>query len=103
VAFLYSTQFAAGVLAGGSANVFTVPAGKVLVLRDVSYGVFTGTTAQVAWGISGIGFMGVASGLANNSEYHWTGRAVLVAGQTLVVQCATSTINYVCSGYLLSI
>lgn len=99
---VYSTRFAAVVISG-ALNLYTVPAGYIAVVRSVDF-LATGASPGIfAWGLAagGIYFAG-ATGLTTDNAYHWEGRQVFNAGDTIKAITATITGQLAVSGYLLT-
>jgi hypothetical protein len=113
VANVYSTRFgAAASVSGGPTTLYTVPAGLLAVVKDTS----------IVWGDI------VASGLdawfqddagAKRHRYSWAftlmtptnfggvsqlwGMWVLVEGESIVIQTAAGTADFMANGYLLTL
>jgi len=103
VAGVYSTQFFSGTLAGGGSQInYTVPAGRVAVLRDVSLVWISGAPAEVFVGETGVAFgIKYVFGVGDPSP-HWEGRIVYPAGTTLFAFTTAGSCFAMLSGYLLN-
>lgn len=99
----YSTtffmQFA---FSSGSANVYTVPAGKVAILRDVD-GILASTgLAYLLLGEATFGmFYTALAGSVVNDRVEWRGRQVYVAGEAIRLGASGGTWHCRGGGYLL--
>lgn len=102
MAGIYSTQFAAGSQASGTTTVvYTVPAGKVAVVRDIVVGAQDTPANSVAVNYYGVAEIYQAGAIAQYSTAHFEGRVVLNAGDSIDVDAISGTWTYVISGYLL--
>jgi len=105
VASIYSTQFAAVNLTGSLTTLYTVPAGFVAVVRDVS-GFMTTTTVGEAIVLSlqlaNVNFATFQSDGSTYQDVHWEGRVVMPAGESLQVADSVAAGALVVSGYLLA-
>lgn len=102
MAGIYSTQFAAGSQASGTTTVvYTVPAGKVAVVRDIVVGAQNAPANSVAINYAGVAEIWEVGTIAQYSTAHFEGRVVLNAGQTINVDAIAGTWTYIISGYLL--
>lgn len=102
----YSTRFFAGSYDAGASLVYTVPALYVAVLRDLEVlNLYDGANVaglyldipgplQVQVGNWPLGSFG--------EPFQWQGRVVLNAGDEIQAVVGISSIQMVCSGYLLS-
>jgi hypothetical protein len=103
VAAIYSTRIAEGTASSGSSPVvYTVPAGNVLVLRDISLAQTSGTPGLMAVALSGGPAAYTVSASALYVTEHEEGRWVFNAGDEIVVDAVSGDTNYFLSGYLLS-
>jgi len=104
MATIYSTRFAIGAVTAAVANVYTVPAGFVAVVRCLSLVVnVTGATANVRT-TAGAGQIFAFTSTVPGQWAGWDGRQVVNAGETITVTASTgSTCDYFISGYLLSL
>ena len=105
---VYSTRFGAGFLATGFTTFYTVPAGNVAVLRDITlgWGVAAGAggivTVQVAAGTSRIWVVTVPDSTVNSA--HFQGNVVLPPGeQVRAAFTGTGQVYLTASGYLLTL
>lgn len=98
MASIYSSQFFAG-NATGTQNLFTVPSGHVYVLRDITLQI-SGSGVTVTLLISAPVAAIFKAVSANANEYHeWTGRHVILAGQTVQAAVSASGCYVLASGY----
>jgi hypothetical protein len=104
VATLYSTLF--GVLRGvetGSVTLYTVPAGYLMVLRDVDLlSNSAGATQVFIQDGGGAGAWKAFSATAQFQSFQWQGRQVYPAGHELQVVLASGLWIGRFSGYLLT-
>lgn len=99
---IYSTKFAAGSqTAGTSSAVFTVPVGKIAVVRSISLAPQAGPTTQCAVNDFGNGEIFTVHGGNQYDTLTWTGRAVMNAGDVIQIDAIAGTWSYHVSGYLL--
>lgn len=104
---IYSTRFYGGqIVAAGETDLYTVPAGKVAVVRDISVSNVTTTDAgqlliYVLLDAGNADLFRVAS-VPSHGFVQWQGRQVLNAGETLALYETNTTIRAMVSGYLLS-
>ena len=104
MASVYSTQIAAGIVAAGSSDpVFTVPSGFVVVLREIAWRCQSSSAATFALAISGVATPFFQPSTSDYSQPPWSGRMVVIAGQTIEVEANSEAFEYVLSGYLLSV
>lgn len=104
MATVYSTQFVLALHActGGADVVYTVPAGKVAVLRDLEL-LSTGSGNFMFVSVNGIAQIARNNSTVGGTTAQWTGRVVLNAGDTLEVNGTNlSSVRIVASGYLLN-
>lgn len=82
---------------------FLVPAGSVLVVRDIDVWCPVGIGASVQAGIGGSAvFWGYTFGVVTVQAHQaWRGRLALVAGEQLVIS-TDAALDFVASGYLLT-
>jgi|SRR5215469_8484987 len=102
---LYSTQFYKGPVGGStSMPLYTVPAGNVVVLRDLE--LFLSSAGLFNLQLVGSGASAIVwyiSGASANSWHQWQGRTVAHAGDTIQAFCDGSGSLLLVSGYLLTI
>jgi hypothetical protein len=102
----YSTLFFSGSLTTANTTVYTVPAGNVIVLRDVEFrNTGTGTDDLVIGWSGAPGFAGYylpCHGVASNAAAQWEGRVVLPAQSVVLAHANFGAGEAVISGYLLS-
>lgn len=102
---LYSTRFA-NVAATGDGNfhvIYTVPAGVVAIIRDLD---LFAQTAALAFGLrlAGNVIVSFVNPTAAGTAYQWTGRQVLLPGETLEYFASNGLSFTACiSGYLLNV
>lgn len=85
---------------------YIVPAGSVIVVRDVDAIVYAGSTGLVtmAQGSSGVGIWSTVPTGSAQATQMWRGRQVINAGSILYVQpFGTVTADVTISGYVLSL
>lgn len=100
---IYSTRFYGAVYTGSGAvtTLYTVPAGKVAVLRDVE-ATSVGTTVTLYVLVLGGVVLREWSSTSAGQSFPWTGRQVLNAGEALNAYAPTSQQwSLLVSGYLL--
>jgi len=103
MARIYSVRMAMGSAAPGAPVViYTCPAGRVAILRDITVDPLAAgaTSFQFDINLSGVVFSGV--GAVQFSTQQWTGRTVMVAGDTLNLGVGGGSFRYIVSGYELS-
>jgi hypothetical protein len=108
VSTVYSQRFVAAVLTSSAPPLFTVPAGNVAVVKDMTLG--WGTLAKVGGDISVL-LSATNSrvwtqkvGASEQGSAHWVGYMVLPPGEVLrALTTATGTIYFTASGFLLSL
>jgi hypothetical protein len=101
-AHVYTERFYTGNPATG-ATLFTVPAGFVYVITDISCVYYGSGTAEIAFG-QGSGFYAVgASGIPNWTMFHWSGRWAINAAEEMLVSCSPATFNVQITGYALTL
>lgn len=104
---VYSTRFYIGAAPSSQSTVYTVPAGFTAVIRDLEafatsaitdpvYLVVQEGSGPVAAVIADVGTLGALQ------FGHWEGRAVMVAGDELIIAGYGSDLLLCVSGYLLS-
>lgn len=101
----YTIRVGMGQLAAASTvTLYTVPAGFVTILRDITISGHGGTLSLVKFGVVGSPAQPVIMAITNaNSYQQWTGRWALQAGEQLVGQTqGTGVCDYQITGYLLS-
>lgn len=101
----YSTQFAAVTLSANNfTNLYTVPAGDVVVVRDIE--VYFGVPTSIFnFQVGAPGSTTIAWYIANpasNTWQQWGGRVVVPAGQSLWAYSVASSTQLIVSGYLLT-
>jgi len=102
MATVYSTRAYAGVLAVGThASVLTVPAGKTLVLRDISASPDTGTTSSLLIILPAIAVVASLVGITAAAPGHWEGRVVFNAGEGVTLVVGGGQLEIYMGGYLL--
>lgn len=102
MASIYSAQLAAGSQAAGTSSaVYTVPAGAVVVIRDICVGAQSAPANAVAINLSGLAEVAAFDAITQYQTGHWEGRAVAEAGQVISVDAITGTWTYIISGYVL--
>lgn len=104
MAGVYSTRFYIGVLPTALTTVYTVPAGRVAVLRDIDGTNGVAGDQYLLLYIAGFFVLnldanGASSGLAR--YYNWRGRQVLNAGESIQLQASAGG-DIALSGYLLT-
>lgn len=103
MAQIYSTQFIAGNVGTGVPLEYTVPVGKVAVLRDIAAASDTSGNIIEAE-VGGVRFwleQFPAQGPGVSNSRNWTGRLVMNADQVLAL-VSVGSIGVVASGYLLA-
>lgn len=101
MAFIYSTRFALGAAAAsGPTLLYTVPTGKVAVIRStrVICAVATGSFELV---LNSVAAYFVGAGMTALTNAADEGRHVLNEGDTIELTVLSGTVAYVISGYLL--
>lgn len=103
---IYSTRFYNGPATNGQ-TLYTVPAGFVVVVRDLEVYNFSSSAivqVQVQLGVSGStsGVLAFVNNVASQVCAQWKGRAVVNAGESLVAFSTGSSFSMLVSGYLLS-
>lgn len=103
MASIYSVRMGVGNQAGGGSTlIFTAPAGKVSIIRDMSGVVYNGA------GYGSIVINGVATPMiqyanaTDFTEFHWEGRIVLNPGDTVEWSSSGVGGQWVVSGYELT-
>jgi hypothetical protein len=96
---VYSKRFAGGTILGTSTNkTYTVPTGKVAVVRTVT------AAGNGAWSglvdITGIGWMTTFSGASGFSSYVWRGDVVLNAGEVVTGVWVAGVFYFTLSGFI---
>lgn len=103
MAQIYSISLARGFASGStSSTVYTVPAGSIVVIRDVVLFQYAGSPSTAACtDLAGahVAFSGPAVVPGGD---HWEGRQVFNAGEEVVIGTAAGDWTYAVSGYLLS-
>jgi len=85
MAQVYSKRFAEGVQAGGIlANLFTVPANRTYVLRDMSFTPLDAPPIIYQVKVGGV-TIDARYSITTYVPIHWEGRVVLVAGDVLAL------------------
>lgn len=103
MAAVYSSRIASGTgLAAGDHVVYTVPTGYTLVIRDISLWQTAATSAIAYVANPDASAVAVSPSLAQYGVFHWEGRAVFNAGDTVSVDVFAGSWTYSLSGYLLS-
>lgn len=99
---VYSTKLISQLCAAGSTLTYTVPAGYVCVVRDISITPEASglTLARVFAGGNQIVFS-VTSGVLNVTQ-SWEGRQVFNAGETIEASATGAGVYFMVSGYLLN-
>lgn len=101
---IYSTQFAAGAQAAGTASaVYTVPAGMVAVIRSIELGPQNAPASLCAINNLGVAEIFAAEGGPQYVTIHADMRCVLTAGDVIQVDALAGAWSYIISGYLLTI
>lgn len=102
MARVYSTRlFLGNVAAASSVTLYTAPAGYTVVIRDISFIPFGGSTPwEVTIGINGTFFYQEESASAP-ALFHWEGRAVMNPGDEITCNTNTGGLDGQISGYLL--
>lgn len=102
MASIYSTRFALLTSsAAGPTVLYTVPANTVAVIRDIS-GLCSAAPGACAVAINGAESIFSALALASLQSFHYEGRAVVNAGETIDLFVLAGTVQIAISGYLLS-
>lgn len=101
---VYSTQFYCGLAPEGTAGLYTVPADRTLVVRDVE--IYNSTAGPVLFQLFTTGPGGniqIYTDLALPAEksVQWQGRTVLNGGQQLASSAGAAGVQLIVSGYLL--
>jgi len=102
---LYSTQFFAGTIPTNAlTNAFTVPAGELVVLRDMDALIVTASDLfNVQIGVAGATtVVWYVTATATPEWVQWQGRTVVKAGESIWVYSSGSNTQAVLSGYLLT-
>lgn len=104
---IYSTQLAVGSFSPGPGVVlYTVPAGSVAILRDISLEHLAGTESNRAFVYVNSGGITVrivlAQDVARDYITQWQGRTVLEPGNQLGIGVITENFRVIVSGYLLA-
>ena len=102
---LYSTQALFHNPGSGAHNTtYTVPAGHVFVVRDISAACDVASSIYVYCGDGGPANANLIYGPATpvGAILHWEGRVVLNAGQTITVEQDGGQFTAIVSGYLLT-
>lgn len=100
---VYSTRFIAATMASGLHSAYTVPAGKVAIVRDVDV-VSQGSTFPTTLGLYAPGvsaFLFVVTLASSALWAGWRGRQVFTAGEVLDTYDAYGGSSIFVSGYLL--
>lgn len=105
---IYTQRLAAGQASTtGFHAAYTVPAGKLVVLRDVvliQHGI---TTGQVSLLLSPTGggnpFVASVPTVTPEQTYHWDVRQVLYAGDVLTVYNSQGTVDWLLTGYVFDV
>lgn len=101
---VYSTRFfqrTVNNLASNNLARYTVPAGKLAVVRSISivvYGIgdiYIGNVGGDSWWL-------LTRGTASGADRQWSGAQVVLAGETLGVKWVSGDMSISCSGYLLT-
>ena len=101
MASIYSTRFALITSSSaGPTTLYTVPTGFKAIVRDVS-GLASAAPAGLAVGVNAAESFFSGLSLSNLESFHWEGRVVLNAGDTLALFVLAGTVQLVVSGYLL--
>lgn len=108
MARVYTELLAAGVNATGAlAVVYTVPVGKVAVVRDVVMIHFNGSPAAVYLTTNGPGgshpVIDGQHDLGSGDARHWDGRQVLAAGDQLELSANVANARYRITGYVFDV
>jgi hypothetical protein len=105
VARVYSTRFFAGAVTSITSVIYTVPAGYIAVIRDITATMFSTAAGDVLIlginppGVYNVGFKTYGT---NYQPAHWDGRMVLNPGDELLANTNATSANVVVSGYLLA-
>jgi len=99
---IYSTKFYAGTQAAGAqVSVYTVPTGKVAVIRSIEFGAQSAPANSAAVNLFGVAEIASIETVNQYRTVHWDGRTVLDAGDVIAVQAIAGTWSFIISGYLL--
>ncbi len=102
MASIYSTQFYEGYTAAlGSHALYTVPAGKIAIIRSISVAVVSAAVNQGYIGVTGKSLIAAWTNLPIITDKQVNCRQVLNAGEVLTLQLNTSDVAVAVSGYLL--
>lgn len=102
---VYSTQFFAGNLAAGGANLYTTPANMTVVVRDIEAYNSSASPSDFNVGVdvAGLGIPIYLVSQAPSATWHqWSGRAVVNPGQTITAYSGLGGTLLIVSGYLLT-
>lgn len=101
---VYSTQFAIGKQTVANELVYTVPAGKLIVVRAIDSHDSSGD-ASAALGTATSPFLLGVTGIPGDVTGYfmqWRGYQVFNSGEALYLQSNTNAVDFIISGYLLS-
>lgn len=102
---VYSQQIAVADINATLLPLYTVPAGTVLIVRDIEAYNFGGVADKLYVTTLGAGrptgFVWVVEGPASGVTSQWQGRLVLKSGDELQAQAVASTWSLMVSGYVL--
>jgi hypothetical protein len=102
---VYSTSFFVGPHSGAGANVYTVPAGQTVVVRDMECynGGSSATIVEIGTTMPGSGYTPFwhLEALGATTWAQWQGRVVMASG-SITVATGGATCYFTVSGYLLS-
>jgi hypothetical protein len=101
----YSTRFWIGQLPTAWGSLYTVPAGYVVVLRDMEFTNYTASALTVSLAVETSGTGGVylyTASVPANAHVQWTGRTVMDPGDVLQGLSSSGGLAALISGYLLT-
>jgi hypothetical protein len=94
--------FLGSVAAASSITIYTAPSGVIVVIRDISFIPFGGSTPwEITLGINGTFFYQEESTTAP-AFFHWEGRAVMEAGDEITCNTNSGGLDGQITGYVLS-
>ena len=98
---VYSTQFLALAAPAPGLYTYTVPAGHIAVVRDVSGTLYNAAAGLAAYcDASGVIFAVFVSTGQNSPAVDWRGRIVIPPGGLLRAQLLVANVELILSGYL---
>lgn len=100
MARIYSKRLGMGsVAAGVTSTVYTCPAGRVGILRDINVFPLAAPVTSFTIAVNGVAVVYSGNGAAQFVSQQWAGRTVLEAGDVLSITAGGGAYLYIVSGY----